>query len=146
MADSTLILYVEDDSTYILLVKRALQRSKLQPLPIIREVTTSEQAISYLSGHPPYNDRTINPLPTLVLTDLRLPGKSGLQLLRWIRQQPAFQALPVVMLTGSVLEADIEAAYAGGVNFCLIKPMQVEELVSIILALSVYWVLPALKR
>lgn len=136
------VLYIEDDRAFILLVQRALQRANLNNLPNLRVFTTVEGAIAYLMGQPPYDDRAINPLPTLVLTDLRLPGKSGLQLLQWIRQQAEFQELPVVMLTGSAVDADIEEAYELGVNFCLVKPTDVDTLVSIIQALSIYWVPP----
>jgi CheY-like chemotaxis protein len=143
--DSKTVLYVEDDAAYILLVRRALQRSKLENLPKLRALTTVEEAISYLLGQAPYEDRLAHPLPTLLLTDLRLPGKSGLQLVRWVREQVEFQQLPVVILTGSSLDEDIESAYESGVNFCLVKPTEVEMLVSIIQALSVYWIPPPTK-
>lgn len=140
------VLYVEDDRSFVLLVQRALQRAKLDKLPNLRVFSTVEGAMSYLMGQAPYDDRSLNPLPTLVLTDLRLPGKSGLQLLKWIRQQTKFQDLPVVMLTGSAVDADIEEAYDLGVNFCLVKPTDVETLISIIQALSIYWVPPPTRR
>ncbi|HEY9599007.1 MAG TPA: response regulator [Cyanophyceae cyanobacterium] len=135
-----IVLYVEDDAAYVLLLRRALQRSKLESLPNLRVVTTTEDAIRYLLGQPPYNDRIANPLPALVLTDLRLPGKSGLQLVEWLRGQSEFEGLSIVMLTGSALDEDIEQAYERGVNFCLVKPAEVDSLVSIIQALSLYWV------
>lgn len=134
------VLYVEDDAAYVLLVRRALQRSKLENLPNLRVVTTTEDATRYLLGQPPYNDRIANPFPSLVLTDLRLPGKSGLYLVEWLRGQPEFESLSIVMLTGSALDEDIEKAYELGVNFCLVKPAEVDSLVSIIQALSLYWV------
>lgn len=144
MTDSELktVLYVEDDHAFILLVQRALQRSKLDNLPKLRVFTTVEEAIVYLVGQPPYDDRASYPIPALVLTDLRLPGKSGIQLLKWIREQENLHNLPVVMLTGSAIDADIEEAYELGVNFCLVKPNDVETLVSIVQALSIYWVPP----
>lgn len=143
--DSKTVLYVEDDAAYILLVRRALQRSKLGNLPNLRTLTTAEDAIHYLLGQTPYEDKLTHPLPTLLLTDLRLPGKSGLQLVRWVREQVEFQHLPIVMLTGSALDEDIESAYELGVNFCLVKPAEVDMLISIIQALSVYWVPPLTK-
>jgi CheY-like chemotaxis protein len=143
--DSKTVLYVEDDAAYVVLIRRALQRSKLTNLPNLRTVRTAEEAISYLLGQAPYEDRFAHPLPTLLLTDLRLPGKSGLQLVRWVKEQVEFQQLPIVMLTGSALDEDIESAYEIGVNFCLVKPAEVEMLVSIIQALSVYWVPPPTK-
>lgn len=135
-----IVLYVEDDPAYILLMKRAMQRSKFDNLPQLQVVTTSEAAMRYLLGEPPYDDRSAYPLPSLVLTDLRLPGKSGLQLVQWLREQPEMQNLPIVMLTGSALDEDIELAYEKGVNFCLVKPPDVNALVNIIQAISIYWV------
>ncbi|MBD2441023.1 response regulator [Nostoc sp. FACHB-110] len=143
--DSKTVLYVEDDAAYILLVRRALQRSKLSNIPNLRVLTTAEDATNYLLGQAPYEDRIANPWPHLLLTDLRLPGKSGLQLVRWVREQEEFQQLPIVMLTGSALDEHIESAYELGVNFCLVKPAEVELLVSIIQALSVYWIPPLTK-
>lgn len=136
------VLYIEDDSAYILLVKRALQRSKLDSLPHLEVMGSVEEAFCYLEGQAPYNNRSLHPLPSLVITDLRLPGKSGLQLVKWVREHPQFQALPVVMLTGSAVDDDIEHAYQLGIDFCLVKPTEVDVLVSVIQALSIYWVPP----
>ncbi|WP_413171475.1 response regulator [Anabaena azotica] len=143
--DSKTVLYVEDDPAYVLLLKRALQRSKLENLPKLRVVTTMEDAVRYLLGQTPYEDRFANPLPSLLLTDLRLPGKSGMQLVQWVQAQPQFQHLPIVMLTGTALDEDIVLAYQQGVNFCLVKPADVDSLVNIILVLSVYWIPPPTK-
>lgn len=139
------VLYVEDDAAYVLLVRRALQRSKLDNLPTLRVVESMEEAMLYFLGKLPYQDRGVNPLPTLLLTDLRLPGKSGLQLVKWVREQPPFENLPIVMLTGSALDEDVELAYQQGVNFCLVKPVEVDRLVNVIHAISIYWVPPPTK-
>lgn len=139
------VLYIEDDAAYVLLVRRALQRSKLADLTHLQVVTTSEDAMRYLQQQAPYEDRRLYPLPSLILTDLRLPGKSGLQLLTWLREQATLKAIPVVMLTGSALDEDIEHAYECGVNFCLVKPAEVDALISIMQALSMYWVPPPTK-
>jgi CheY-like chemotaxis protein len=139
------VLYIEDDAAYVLLVRRALQRSQLGNLPNLQVVATSEEAVRYLWGQPPYEDRLVYPPPNLVLTDLRLPGKSGLQFVAWLREQPEFRDIPTVLLTGSALDEDIELAYEQGVHFCLVKPIEVDALVSILQALSVYWVPPPTK-
>jgi CheY-like chemotaxis protein len=61
-------------------------------------------------------------LPDLVLLDIKLPGASGLDVLRWIRDQPALATLPVVMFSGSDLETDVADAYRLGANLYLSKP------------------------
>ncbi len=144
-SNSKTVLYIEDDAAYVLLVRRAMQRSKLDKLPNLRVVGTVEDGTRYLLGQAPYEDRVTNPLPTLILTDLRLPGKSGMQLVKWLREQPEFEQLPIVMLTGSAVDEDIKQAYELGVNFCLVKPDEIDVLVSIIQALSMYWVPPPTK-
>ncbi|ADI62855.1 response regulator [Trichormus azollae] len=136
--DSKTVLYVEDDPPYVLLLKRALQRSKLEKLPKLWVVTTMEDAVRYLLGQIPYEDRFTNPLPSLLLRDLRLPRKSGIQLVQSVQAQLQFQHLPIVILTGTALDEDIVLAYQQGVNFCLVKPADVDSLISIILVLSVY--------
>jgi ActR/RegA family two-component response regulator len=67
--NSKTVLYVEDDPPYVLLLKRALQRSKLEKLPKLWVVTTMEDAVRYLLGQIPYEDRFTNPLPSLLLRD-----------------------------------------------------------------------------
>ncbi|HEY9881313.1 MAG TPA: response regulator, partial [Leptolyngbyaceae cyanobacterium] len=130
------VLYIEDDAAYVLLVKRALQRSKLDTLPHLEVVGSVEDAFRYLQGQDPYNNRATHPLPSLVITDLRLPGKSGLQLVKWVREQSQLASLPIVMLTGSAVDEDIKHAYELGIDFCLVKPTEVDVLVSVIQALS----------
>ncbi|MBD2020750.1 response regulator [Leptolyngbya sp. FACHB-36] len=136
------VLYVEDDSAYVLLFRRALQQSRLENIPEVHVVNTAETAIDYLSGNSPYDDRQQHPLPVLIITDLRMPGKGGMALLRWLKQQPDFQSIPTVMLTGSAEEGDIEQAYELGINFCLVKPTEAADLVNIVQALSIYWIPP----
>lgn len=140
------ILHVEDSAQDVFLVQRAIQKSKLPELPELRVVNWVEDAQKYLLGEPPYDDRIAYPLPNLVLTDLRLPGKSGLDLLQWIRRHSIFQTMPVVMLTGSALDQDIQTAYDSGADLCLVKPDRPEDLINIMLALSVYWIPPPVPK
>jgi CheY-like chemotaxis protein len=88
----------------------------------VSHVEDGQQAIDYLSGKNSFADRARFPLPALVLLDIKLPFMSGFEVLRWIREQSNFPKLPVIMLTSSNQECDIERAYAFGANAYLVKP------------------------
>jgi CheY-like chemotaxis protein len=130
-------LLICDDPDQAFQLVRAFSKADLfAPLPILRSV---DEAISYLSGAPPFQDRARHPLPTLVLLDLHREGMSGLPVLSWIRQQPQFEHLPVIVLSDSLRPEDIKRAYGVQANSYLIKPDGFEELVEMVKAINLYW-------
>lgn len=131
------ILLVEDDSNDVILIQRAFK--KVNTMVSIQVVTDGEQAVAYLAGNEPYADREDYPVPELVLLDLKLPRKPGLEVLEWLRQQPGLKRLPVVALTSSKLTADINKAYELGINSYLVKPMAFDDLLKMIKTLNLYW-------
>lgn len=131
------ILLVEDDSNDILLVQRAFRRANMiNPIRIVKD---GEEAIGYLSGNDKYCDRTEYPLPSLILLDLKLPRRSGLEVLEWMRQQPVLKRIPVVVLTSSKESQDVDRAYDLGVNSYLLKPVRFDDLARMVTALDAYW-------
>jgi CheY-like chemotaxis protein len=130
------ILLVEDDHNDVLLIKRAFQKVNIAN-PII-VVNDGEQAISYLAGREPYVDRAV---PMLVLLDLKLPRKSGHEVLEWLRQQPNIKRLPVVVLTASSESSDVNRAYDLGANSYLVKPVTFDALVEMVKTLNLYWLI-----
>src|SRR5215470_5183655 len=94
------ILFVDDDPNDMLLVERALKKAGLS-YPLIHG-RDGEEAIDYLSGKPPYSDRTKHPLPALILLDIKMPKINGFDVLNWMQCQPALAKIPVVILTASV--------------------------------------------
>jgi len=133
------ILLVEDDADDALLMRRAFSRARLaNPLQIVQD---GEEAIEYLEGTGKYSDRNRFPLPLMVLLDLKLPGKHGFEVLEWIRDQSHFDQLPVVILTASKEQPDIQKAYRLGANSYLVKPTGLEDLVEMMLRLQGYWIL-----
>jgi CheY-like chemotaxis protein len=137
MSDQSLFLLVEDEESDAVLIRRAFIKGNIiNPLQV---VTTGDQAIAYLQGEGAFANRAEYPLPDLVLLDLKLPGIDGFQVLRWIRQQPAFRALRVVVLTSSDRMQDVNLAYQLGANSFLVKPVDFERFVEISQALKGYW-------
>jgi CheY-like chemotaxis protein len=130
-------LVVEDDPDQAELLALAFEKASV-PAPV-GMVRTGEEAIAYLSGTPPFDDRTRYPVPTLVILDLHLPGRSGLEVLSWIRNSSPQPQLPVVILSSSVDEKDIQAAYGCRANSYLVKPGSFAELVEMARALHFYW-------
>jgi CheY-like chemotaxis protein len=104
----------------------------------IQVAQDGQQAIDYLKGAGKFVDREKFPLPCLVLLDLKLPHVMGLDVLKWIRQQPA-AALVVVMLTASGQDADIADAYRLGANAYLTKPSEASKLDDMVKALKDFW-------
>lgn len=136
-AGSHVILLVEDNLDDILLTKRAIKKANLSvSLHIVED---GDMAVEYLAGTGSFADRDTYPLPHLVLLDLKLPKRSGHEVLRWIRAQPRFVTMPVIVLTSSVEEEDIQNAYQGGVNSYLQKPVAFQMLVQRLSALGIYW-------
>ncbi len=134
-----LILVVEDDPNDVILIRRAF--SHLKMLNPIQVVGDGEQAVEYLDGRGKYSDREQFPLPMLVLLDLKMPRKSGLEVLEWIRNQPGIKRTPVVVLTSSSQAKDINKAYDLGANSYLVKPVAFEALVDMIKTLDMYWLI-----
>ena len=133
------LLLVEDDPDHVLLIQRALARASLvNPVKIVRD---GDEAIAYLSGTGEYDDRARFPIPSLILLDLKLPKKSGLEVLEWIRGHATLKYLPVVVLTSSSESRDIERAYALGVNSYLVKQVRFEDLLEMVKSIGMYWMI-----
>src|SRR2546426_1139606 len=93
------ILLADDSEDDIVLIGHAFEQGGIaNPLAVVRD---GEEAIAYLKGEGPYGDRALYPLPVLMLLDLKMPRTDGFQVLRWMRLQPNFIALPVIVLTNS---------------------------------------------
>src|SRR5687767_1985261 len=99
MNAETTILLVEDNPDDVFFMGRAMKAAELTNPVQVAE--TGEQAVAYLSGEGDYIDRAQFPLPCLILLDLKLPGKTGLEVLEWLRGQEQFENLIVLVLTTS---------------------------------------------
>jgi CheY-like chemotaxis protein len=130
------ILQVEDDANDVFFFQRAMKKAGANnPIQV---ATDGQQAIDYLKGSGKYADRVLFPLPSLVLLDLKLPHVMGLEVLRWIRQQPG-PVLPVVILSASGEWTDISAAYQLGANAVLMKPSEADKLDEMARSIKDFW-------
>jgi CheY-like chemotaxis protein len=138
MSEKIALLLVEDNEDDAFLMKRSLKTAGMdQPLHVAED---GQQAIDYLAGRGPYADRSKYPLPTFVFLDLKLPFKSGHEVLAWIRNQRELAGIIVVVLTSSNQPADLEEAYRLGANSYVVKPAATEQLVQLAVAFRRYWI------
>jgi CheY-like chemotaxis protein len=133
------ILVVEDSPDDVLLLQRAFRRANL--LNPVQVVADGQAAIDYLRGARPYQDRAAFPLPALVLLDLKLPRRSGHEVLEWIRAQPGLRRVPVAVLTTSRESPDVNRAYDLGANSYLAKPVDFDALLELVKTLQLYWMI-----
>ncbi len=131
------ILFAEDDEDQAFLTTRAFKEAGVRhPLVVVSD---GNVAIDYVAGHGRYSDRAVHPLPCLALMDQKLPGCSGLDVLQWIRTQSPICTLPVLMLSASNFDGDVQAAYLLGANGYLVKPVNFEEMLAMAVAIKEYW-------
>lgn len=131
------VLLVEDDPNDILFMERAFRRANIvAPVEVVQD---GDAAVNYLLGIGEYADRDRYPFPTLVLLDLKLPRRSGIEVLAWMRQEPFIKRIPVIILTSSKETTDVDYAYDLGVSSYLVKPVNFNTLSQMVVALGTYW-------
>ena len=131
----------DDDENDVFLMERAFKRARVAN-PVLR-VKDGEDAIAYLRGDQSYANRKDFPLPVLLLLDLKMPRRNGFEVIAWIRQQTGLKRLPVIILTSSREDRDINRAHELGANTYLTKPVNFEGLVEMVKTLHLYWLVLA---
>ncbi len=135
--DSTKILLVEDDPNDVELIQLALDSYNF--VNHIDVVSDGEQAIHYLlgrDGQPP-----TQPLPRLILLDLKLPKIDGIQVLELIRRSDRTRNLIVVVMTSSAENRDLKTCYDLGVNSYIVKPLDFQQFVEMSRQVGLYWMM-----
>lgn len=128
------ILLVEDNPGDVELTEDALRRSKMATE--ISVMTDGEDAMAFLRQR---CDPAGEPLPDLVLLDLNLPKKDGMEVLREIRQDPELKHIPIVILTTSEAEKDILTSYQLGANCFISKPVDLNEFRKVVESIDDFW-------
>lgn len=137
MAPPKPILLVDDSEDDVFFMQRALEAAAISNPVFVAE--DGLKATDYLSGTGQYSDRTAFPLPALIFLDLKMPGKKGLDVLAWLRQQEALRGIVVIILTSSQEPSDLRQAYRLGANSYLVKPSTTERLCELVRAVKAYW-------
>ena len=137
MKDHSTILIIEDDEHDVEFLSRAFKRAGINnPIQVTKN---GEEAVAYLMGNGRYADRAAFPYPRVIVTDLKMPQMSGLELLRWIRANPKYSVVPTIVLTSSTSQADVDAAFASGASAFFVKPVAFGELQQIAKIIWDYW-------
>jgi CheY-like chemotaxis protein len=126
-ADLISVLLVDDDPGDVLLVREAFQDHKVGNL--LSVVSDGVEAVEYVRAQGNYSDAS---RPDLILLDLNLPRKSGIEVLQEIKSDPALSTIPVVVLTTSEAEEDILRAYKLHANAYITKPVDFEQFARIV--------------
>jgi CheY-like chemotaxis protein len=138
------LLYIEDEETDVMLFQLAMQQARItSPLFTVGD---GEQAVAYLQGSGQYANREKYPIPALVLLDLNLPRLSGMKVLEWIRGQPEYADLPVLIYTSSGQPAEQEQAQNLGANDYLVKPVRLEQIAELVRQAKQKWLQPGSPR
>ena len=126
------ILLVEDRATDVDLTKRAFaKRRLLNPIQVARD---GEEALRYIDRW-----EAGEPTPVFVLLDLRLPKISGMEVLRQLKNHPTFSNIPVIVMTTSAEDRDVEEAYKLGCNSYIVKPVEFTKFMEVASQIEVYW-------
>lgn len=127
----------EDDQNDVLLLRRALATAGFTTPVHICE--NGIEAIKYLKGEPPYEDREKFRFPRLLITDLKMPQMDGFELLAWLQAHTECNVIPRIVLSASQREDDVRRAYRLGVNSYLVKPINFDKLVGSLRLMFDYW-------
>jgi CheY-like chemotaxis protein len=130
------ILVAEADPNYVLLLQGAFAQVNLaNNVQVVRD---GEEAVAFLQNAARHRER--RSLPSLILMNLKLPRKSGLEVLEWMRSQPRLKLIPVIVMSSSVDPSDAMKAYRGGANSFLVKPVDCDGQLDMVRSIEAYWV------
>jgi two-component system response regulator len=136
--EEKVILLVEDNPDDVELTLRAFRQNNIANKMIIAR--DGVEAIDYLmgTGKEGTNEKAI---PVLILLDLKLPKINGLEVLKRIRSNETTRLIPVVILTSSIEETDVNAGYIAGANSYIRKPVDFRDFAEVIKLLGLYWLI-----
>lgn len=135
--DTTIILLIEDNESHAMLAIRGL--SKFSGKHKIIHLEDGEAALEYLFRRGIYSDFKTTPRPQLILLDLRLPKIDGLDVLKQIKEDENLRTIPIIILTSSMAEPDINRAYYFFANSYMVKPLDFSEFREQMVKIADYW-------
>ena len=135
--DSKLLFIVEDYEDDAKLLQLLLTSAGI--FNPVRVALSAEEAMTYLEGVPPYSNRALYPLPSVIFVDLKLPGINGFELLRWLKARPELKNIFLVILSATGDLVSVQQAYDLGANSFLIKPCQPADLENLVSCYPNFW-------
>ena len=134
------LLLVEDNINDAELTIRELKKHNMANSLI--HIKDGAEALEFLFATGKFSDlNDVLPQPKLILLDIQMPKVNGIEVLQKIKSDPRTQSIPVVMLTSSKEDPDIQKCYAAGANSYIIKPVNFEDFAAAIKNLGFYWLL-----
>ena len=133
------ILLVEDNPDHAELTLKALENGNM--LNRVFWVKDGEEALDFLQHHRRWADAAAAPRPGLILLDIKLPKLDGYEVLRRVKGDESLRTIPVVMLTTSDRDDEVDASYRAGANSFVTKPVKFSEFVERIRMVKLYWIL-----
>jgi CheY-like chemotaxis protein len=135
------ILLIEDNEDDILFLKRSFAKAEVSlPLVIKKDgLQAIEHLTALIDKSNPFSNEH---LPSLALLDLKLPLKNGFEVLSWIRSQPQLEHLPVLILSSSNVQKDIDRAHRLGATGYLVKPSSLDRLLKLVQMIKMRWLEP----
>jgi CheY-like chemotaxis protein len=131
------VLLAEDDPNDVYFLKHAFKEAGIQN-PLLT-VADGQEAIDYLSETGKFSDRKQFPFPGLLILDLKMPRKTGLDVLQWLRKEDELRCLPAIMLSSSAHPTEVEKAYRLGVNAFVVKPPGISERAELARMIKDFW-------
>jgi CheY-like chemotaxis protein len=135
--NAKLILIVEDEEDDAKLLQLLLTNCGIANP--VRIALSAEEAMNYFAGGPPFANRVAYPQPKVIFVDLKLPGISGFDLLRWLKMHPELKDTFIVVLSATGDLMSVQAAYSLGANSFLIKPCRKADLENLVICYPDFW-------
>jgi CheY-like chemotaxis protein len=129
------ILLVEDNEGDILLTREALEDAKI--IVKLSVAKDGKEAIDFVNRQGKYTDADV---PDLVLLDINLPKKNGHEVLKYIKENEQLKHMPVIMLTTSSSDKDINSSYNNYANCFITKPVEVNDFLTVVSTIENFWI------
>ncbi|MBI2279171.1 MAG: response regulator [Bacteroidetes bacterium] len=133
------ILIVEDNMSDAEMTIRALKKNNLTNK--LLHLKDGAEALDFIFARENYSDRKIENIPKVILLDLKMPKVNGIQVLQELKSDERTKKIPVVILTSSKEDPDIQECYCLGANSYVVKPVQFEMFVKVVSELGLYWMI-----
>lgn len=131
------ILLVDDNKMDVALTLDAFKEARLTNN--LKVAYNGQDALNYVFGVDKYSDRSTYPLPDVILLDLKMPGLSGLEVLKKLKTSEKYKRIPVIILTSSKDEGDRAMGYDYGANSYLVKPISFSGFLDVVKTVYDYW-------